>query len=63
MLTLLTLPDDADNFRTKYGGIDTYLLKTKSDLLGWEGMRLRIMVRERISSRQRQADSPAQASS
>ncbi|KAF9810986.1 hypothetical protein IEO21_06743 [Rhodonia placenta] len=47
----------------KYGGIDTYLLKTKSDLLGWEGMRLRIMVRERISSRQRQADSPAQASS
>ncbi|PCH37416.1 hypothetical protein WOLCODRAFT_109823 [Wolfiporia cocos MD-104 SS10] len=31
----------------KYGGIDEYLLKTKPDLLGWEGMRLRIMIRER----------------
>jgi len=30
----------------KHGGIDQYVLKTKSDLLGWEGMRLRIAVRE-----------------
>ncbi|KAF8516048.1 hypothetical protein JB92DRAFT_2716241 [Gautieria morchelliformis] len=31
----------------KMGGIDNYLLKTKTDLLGWEGMRLRVMVREK----------------
>ncbi|KAN0114327.1 54S ribosomal protein L24, mitochondrial [Russula decolorans] len=30
----------------KYGGIDQYVLNTKSDLLGWEGMRLRVAVRE-----------------
>ena len=27
-------------------GIDQYVLNTKSDLLGWEGMRLRVAVRE-----------------
>ncbi|KAI1786228.1 hypothetical protein LXA43DRAFT_75621 [Ganoderma leucocontextum] len=31
----------------KYGGLDTYLLKTKPELLGWEGMRLRTMVRDK----------------
>ncbi|KAF8573678.1 hypothetical protein K439DRAFT_932760 [Ramaria rubella] len=31
----------------KMGGIDNYLLKTRTELLGWEGMRLRVMVRER----------------
>ncbi|KAM5545411.1 hypothetical protein V8D89_000322 [Ganoderma adspersum] len=31
----------------KYGGLDQYLLKTKPDLLGWEGMRLRTMVRDK----------------
>jgi len=30
----------------KYGGLDNYLLGTKSELLGMEGMRLRILVRE-----------------
>ncbi|KAI0251505.1 mitochondrial 50S ribosomal protein L28-like protein [Lactifluus subvellereus] len=30
----------------KYGGIDQYVLNTKSALLGWEGMRLRIAVRD-----------------
>ncbi|TBU57608.1 mitochondrial 50S ribosomal protein L28-like protein, partial [Dichomitus squalens] len=30
-----------------HGGIDNYLLKTKPELLGWEGMRLRVLVRER----------------
>ncbi|KAI9450091.1 hypothetical protein BJY52DRAFT_1126140 [Lactarius psammicola] len=30
----------------KYGGIDKYVLNTKADLLGWEGMRLRVAVRE-----------------
>jgi large subunit ribosomal protein L28 len=29
------------------GGVDNYLLKTKPELLGYEGMRLRVMVRER----------------
>ena len=31
----------------QYGGLDQYLLKTKPDLLGWEGMRLRTMVRDK----------------
>ena len=29
------------------GGLDNYLLKTKPELLGWEGMRLRLMVRDK----------------
>ncbi|KAJ8474828.1 hypothetical protein ONZ51_g6960 [Trametes cubensis] len=31
----------------KYGNIDKYLLNTKPELLGWEGMRLRVLVREK----------------
>lgn len=31
----------------KYGGLDNYLLNTKTELLGQQGMRLRILVRER----------------
>ncbi|KAG1770121.1 hypothetical protein EV702DRAFT_1249781 [Suillus placidus] len=31
----------------KHGGVDNYLLRTKPDLLGIEGMRLRILVCER----------------
>ena len=27
--------------------MDNYLLKTKPELLGWEGMRLRLMVRDK----------------
>ncbi|KAH9846706.1 hypothetical protein C2E23DRAFT_743450 [Lenzites betulinus] len=30
----------------KHGNIDSYLLNMKPDLLGWEGMRLRVLVRE-----------------
>jgi len=30
----------------KYGGLDNYLLNTKTDLLGQEGMRLRVLIRE-----------------
>jgi hypothetical protein len=30
----------------QYGGLDKYVLNTKADLLGWEGMRLRVAVRE-----------------
>jgi large subunit ribosomal protein L28 len=30
----------------QYGGLDNYLLSTKTDLLGQEGMRLRVLVRE-----------------
>ena len=33
-------------YLVQYGGIDQYVLNTKSDLLGWEGMRLRMAVRE-----------------
>ncbi|KAI0752471.1 hypothetical protein C8Q80DRAFT_455616 [Daedaleopsis nitida] len=32
----------------KHGSLDNYLLKTKADLLGWEGMRLRVMVRDKM---------------
>jgi len=39
----------------KYGGLDNYILKTKSELLGWEGMRIRILVREQ---QQRQESKP-----
>ncbi|KAI0786911.1 hypothetical protein C8Q75DRAFT_251642 [Abortiporus biennis] len=34
----------------KHGGIDNYLLKTKPELLGIEGMRYRLMVREKKES-------------
>ena len=33
-------------YLVQHGGIDQYVLNTKSDLLGWEGMRLRVAVRE-----------------
>lgn len=39
----------------KHGGIDQYVLKTKPDLLGWEGMRIRVMVRERLEANAQQA--------
>lgn len=35
----------------QYGGLDTYLLNTKTDLLGQEGMRLRVLIREQRSLR------------
>ncbi|KAH9934550.1 uncharacterized protein BXZ73DRAFT_77026 [Epithele typhae] len=31
----------------KNGGLDNYLLMTKADLLGWEGMRLRMMIMDK----------------
>lgn len=31
----------------QHGNIDNYLLKTKPELLGWEGMRLRQLIREK----------------
>ncbi|KAI0689330.1 hypothetical protein BC835DRAFT_1418579 [Cytidiella melzeri] len=30
----------------KHGGLDEYVLKTSPDLLGWEGMRIRMAVKE-----------------
>ncbi|KAH7915951.1 hypothetical protein BJ138DRAFT_1053876 [Hygrophoropsis aurantiaca] len=36
----------------KYGSIDQYLLRTKPELLGWEGMRLRIQLREKIKEQE-----------
>ncbi len=32
----------------QHGGIDKYVMKMKPELLGWEGMRIRILVRERL---------------
>ncbi|EPT03226.1 hypothetical protein FOMPIDRAFT_1116508 [Fomitopsis schrenkii] len=34
----------------KYGGIDKYVLETRHELLGWEGMRIRVMVREALQA-------------
>ncbi|KAI0767710.1 hypothetical protein C8Q74DRAFT_973595 [Fomes fomentarius] len=34
----------------KHGSLDKYLLKTKPELLGWEGMRLRIQVRGKLQT-------------
>ncbi|GJJ14744.1 hypothetical protein Clacol_009011 [Clathrus columnatus] len=31
----------------KMGGLDNYLLGTRTDLLGYEGMRLRVMIRDK----------------
>ncbi|KAH9972517.1 hypothetical protein BJV74DRAFT_864972 [Russula compacta] len=36
------------NINPNYGGLDQYVLNTKSDSLGWEGMRLRVAVREAL---------------
>lgn len=30
----------------QHGGLDNYVSKTRADILGWEGMRIRLMVRE-----------------
>ncbi|EIW79575.1 hypothetical protein CONPUDRAFT_106160 [Coniophora puteana RWD-64-598 SS2] len=39
----------------KHGGLDNYLLNTKCELLGIEGMRLRLLVRERAAEQRRVA--------
>ncbi|EPQ50548.1 hypothetical protein GLOTRDRAFT_141488 [Gloeophyllum trabeum ATCC 11539] len=47
----------------KYGGLerglDAYLLKTKSDYLGYEGMRLRVLVEEKLAQKSLGAQAPA----
>jgi large subunit ribosomal protein L28 len=45
---------------TQVGGIDNYLLETKPELLGWEGMRLRVMVREQKRANEQAAKQVAQ---
>ena len=44
--------------KCQHGGLDHYLLKTKPELLGYEGMRLRILVREAL---QAEADAQVEA--
>ncbi|KAI0816937.1 hypothetical protein BC628DRAFT_1413950 [Trametes gibbosa] len=39
----------------KHGNIDKYLLNMKPDLLGWEGMRLRVLIRETQSASPKEA--------
>lgn len=41
------------------GGLDNYLLKTKTDSLGYEGMRLRVMIRERKRQLEASKDAPS----
>ncbi|KAG2347251.1 hypothetical protein BDR05DRAFT_906039 [Suillus weaverae] len=45
----------------KHGGVDNYLLRTKPDLLGIEGMRLRILVREQLDIKRAEDEALAQA--
>lgn len=45
----------------KHGGVDNYLLRTKPDLLGIEGMRLRILVREQLDVKRTEDEALAQA--
>ncbi|KIJ40372.1 hypothetical protein M422DRAFT_60565 [Sphaerobolus stellatus SS14] len=45
----------------KMGGLDNYLLNTRTDLLGYEGLKLRVMVREqrrKLLSHDQHASSP-----
>ena len=51
--------DARDGWPLQHGGIDKYLLKTKPELLGWEGMRLRVLVRERQQQAQSGSESEA----
>lgn len=34
----------------KYGGLDDYVLNTRHELLGYEGMRIRMMVRGKMEA-------------
>ncbi|EGO01209.1 hypothetical protein SERLA73DRAFT_179326 [Serpula lacrymans var. lacrymans S7.3] len=45
----------------KHGGVDNYLLNTKHELLGWEGMRLRILVREKADEKRKVEEELAEA--
>ncbi|KLO07819.1 mitochondrial 50S ribosomal protein L28-like protein [Schizopora paradoxa] len=35
----------------KVGGLDNYVLNTRHELLGYEGMRIRVMVRDRMTEK------------
>ncbi|KAI0318204.1 ribosomal L28 family-domain-containing protein [Amylostereum chailletii] len=43
----------------QYGSLDAYVLQTKTDLLGWEGMRLRVLVREAQERKIAEAANPS----
>ncbi|OAX35556.1 hypothetical protein K503DRAFT_773359 [Rhizopogon vinicolor AM-OR11-026] len=45
----------------KHGSIDNYLLQTKPELLGLEGMRLRILVREKLDIKRAEDEAAAAA--
>ncbi|KAG0703532.1 hypothetical protein DFH29DRAFT_803242 [Suillus ampliporus] len=45
----------------KHGGVDNYLLRTKPELLGLEGMRLRILVREKLDIKRVEDEAAAAA--
>jgi len=45
----------------KHGGIDNYVLKMSPDLLGWEGMRIRVMVRERQQALESSGSAPSRS--
>ncbi|EJD43651.1 hypothetical protein AURDEDRAFT_17748, partial [Auricularia subglabra TFB-10046 SS5] len=35
----------------KVGGLDEYIMKTRAGLLGWEGMRLRVQLRDHLKEK------------
>ncbi|KAL0945894.1 hypothetical protein HGRIS_012179 [Hohenbuehelia grisea] len=37
----------------KFGGIDNYVMNTKPELLGWQGMRIRLLVQDVLNEQQR----------
>jgi len=45
----------------QHGGVDNYLLRTKPELLGIEGMRLRILVREKLDIKRVEDEAAAAA--
>ncbi|KAK7053021.1 hypothetical protein VNI00_004342 [Paramarasmius palmivorus] len=46
----------------QHGGVDNYLLRTRHDLLGWEGLRLRTVVREALHNQAEVSETPEQKS-
>lgn len=46
---------------TQHGGLDKYVENTRADLLGYEGMRLRLMIREKIHGGKRKRNGTSNA--
>ncbi|KAJ8489026.1 hypothetical protein ONZ45_g13722 [Pleurotus djamor] len=47
----------------KYGGLDNYVLNTRADLLAWEGMRVRLLVQQRLAEKRLEGRQTVEAAS